>query len=86
VDLVRIKLLNSNRARAFYNAGLTTVSSIVASDMKKLEKILRSSMQFTSENPSGANNINTLVNSKGEMVFWCEGKSYTFYEASEGRF
>jgi hypothetical protein len=83
---VRIKLLNSNRARAFYNAGLTTVSSIVASDMKKLEKILRSSMQFTSENPSGANNINTLVNSKGEMVFWCEGKSYTFYEASEGRF
>lgn len=48
LDLIRIKLLNSHRARLFYNAGYTTVASIATCDLKKLERILRSSLQFVS--------------------------------------
>jgi len=85
LDLVRIKLLDKNRARLFYSAGLTTVASIATSDLKKLEKILRSSQQFISANPTidSNNKSNELVNSKGELVFWSDGKSYTYWEATE---
>lgn len=80
IDLVRIKLLNSQRARLFYNAGLTTVASIATADMKKLEKILRSGMQFVSADSLKANE---QLNSKGELVFWSDGKCYTYWEACE---
>jgi DNA polymerase theta len=60
LDLVRIKLLNSHRARLFYNAGYTTVASIAMCDLKKLEKILRSAITFASskqQNDEGGANV-----------------------------
>ncbi len=61
LDLIRIKLLNSHRARLFYNAGYTTVASIATCDLKKLEKILRSSLQFVSAKQDQENNNNSDV-------------------------
>ena len=58
LDLIRIQLLNSYRARIFYNAGYTTVASIATCDLKKLERILRSSLQFGSSKNSNETNDN----------------------------
>ena len=83
VDLVRISLLNSHRARAFYNAGYTNVASIAMCDLKTIEKILRSSMMFVGT--SGDNNkpINDQVDKiNSETAIWNDGKSYTYYQAS----
>ncbi len=63
VDLIRIKLLNSHRARLFYNAGYINVAAIATCDFKKLEKILRSSLQFVS-----AKNPNAVSNEKNSDV------------------
>jgi DNA polymerase theta len=81
VDLVRISLLNSHRARAFYNAGYTNVASIAMCDLKTVEKILRSSMMFIA---SGENKpINDQPNKiNSETVIWNDGKNYTYYQAS----
>lgn len=75
LDLIRIKLLNSHRARLFYNAGLTTVALIAMSDLKKIEKILRSSHSFSSkQSEQGDKN--------GEYVIWHDGIGYTYWQAA----
>jgi DNA polymerase I-like protein with 3'-5' exonuclease and polymerase domains len=79
LDLVRIKLLNSHRARLFYNAGYTTVASLAVCDLKKIEKILRSGMTF-SVNSNNGNKQDDYNNS--EAVIWHDNKGYTYWEAS----
>ena len=66
LDLIRIKLLNSYRARLLYNAGYTTVASIATCCMKKLERILRSSLQFVSS--KGTDNQES--ERTGEVIFF----------------
>ena len=82
LDLVRIKLLNSHRARLFYNSGYTTVASIAMCDLKKIEKILRTSISFacTKRTEMEHNESNQANNS--ESVIWSESKGYTYWEAS----
>jgi hypothetical protein len=76
LDLIRLDLLNSNRARLFYNAGFTTVASIaMVNDLKKIEKILRSSLVFSTI----TNNNDKQFN---DAVIWHEGRSYTYWDAS----
>ena len=85
LDLVRIKLLNSHRARLFYNAGFTTVASLAMCDLKKIEKILRTSISYghgkrnetESDSKMQSNNLNN-----SETVIWSETKGYTYWEAS----
>ena len=86
LDLVRIKLLNSHRARLFYNSGFTTVASVAMCDLKKIEKILRTSISYgygkrsENENVDNKNQANHMNNS--EAVIWSETKGYTYWEAS----
>ncbi|CAF0883929.1 unnamed protein product [Brachionus calyciflorus] len=80
LDLIRIKLLNSNRARLFYNAGCTTVASIAMCDLKKIEKILRSGISFIGKR--GHTNPNEQQINNSELVIWHDGKGYTYWEAS----
>ena len=80
LDLIRISLLNSQRARLFYTAGHTTVASIAMCDIKKIEKILRSSMTFVANKKPETDQVN---NNNSEVVIWSDGKGYTYWEASE---
>jgi len=86
LDLVRIKLLNSHRARLFYNAGFTTVASLAMCDLKKIEKILRTSISFGHGTRNDAESNSKLqsnqLNSNSEAVIWSETKGYTYWEAS----
>jgi len=86
LDLVRIKLLNSHRARLFYNAGFTTVASLAMCDLKKIEKILRTSISFghgTRNDAEGNSKLQSnQLNSNSEAVIWSETKGYTYWEAS----
>lgn len=89
VDLVRIKLLNSHRARLFYNAGYTTVASLAMCDLKKIEKILRSGVQFVGakreNNPNNNNNkpsTEEMDYNNSEVVIWHDGQGYTYWQAS----
>lgn len=85
LDLVRIKLLNSHRARLFYNAGFNTVASLAMCDLKKIEKILRTSISYghgkrnetESDSKMQSNHLNN-----SEAVIWSETKGYTYWEAS----
>jgi DNA polymerase theta len=86
LDLVRIKLLNSHRARLFYNAGFTTVASLAMCDLKKIEKILRASISFghgtRNDTESNSKLQSNQLNSNSEAVIWSETKGYTYWEAS----
>ena len=85
LDLVRIKLLNSHRARLFYNAGFTTVASLTMCDLKKIEKILRTSISYghgkRNETESDSKMQSSHLNNS-EAVIWSETKGYTYWEAS----
>jgi DNA polymerase theta len=88
VDLVRVKLLNSHRARLFYNAGYTTVASLAMCEIKKIEKILRTAVMFvgtkkatTTESGEMARVENSDCNNS-EVVIWHDGKGYTYWQAS----
>jgi hypothetical protein len=84
LDLIRISLLNSQRARLFYSAGHTTVASIAMCDIKKIEKILRSSMIFVAnKSKAETDQVNNNNNNNSEVVIWSDGKGYTYWEASE---
>jgi replicative superfamily II helicase len=41
IDLTKIKLVSSKRARALFSAGFTTVESVAAADPENLSKCLR---------------------------------------------
>ena len=77
LDLVRIELLNSHRARLFYNSGLTTVASIAMADLKKIERILRSGVQFAGKRVESENEQNCC-----DSAIWHDGKGYTYWEAA----
>ena len=46
VDLVRVSLLNAQRARAVFNAGFQTVASLAVADPAMLEQVIRNSAPF----------------------------------------
>ena len=77
LDLVRIDLMNSQRARLFYNAGLTTVASVAMADLKKIERVLRSGVQFGIKRDFENNEKNSC-----DVAIWHEGKGYTYWEAA----
>lgn len=45
-DLVRISLLNAQRARALYSAGLVTVAEVARANVTDVEKALRKAVPF----------------------------------------
>jgi hypothetical protein len=77
IDLVRIKLLNSQRARLFYKQGYTTVSSIAMCEQKTIEKLLRSSIAFIS-----VKHQQNQKQSTSEPAIWHDGRAYTYWEAA----
>lgn len=46
VDLVRISLLNAQRARLLYNNGFTSTASLATASPREVEHILRSAVPF----------------------------------------
>ena len=46
VDLVRISLLNAQRARALFNAGYQTTASLATAEPVTVEQIIRNSVPF----------------------------------------
>ena len=46
VDLVRITVLNAQRARALYNGGLQTVAAVSNADPVVVEKLLKTAVPF----------------------------------------
>ena len=83
LDLIRIQLLNSHRARLFYSAGYTTVASLAMCDSKKIEKILRSGMTFSlNSNNNAAKKEGREEYNNSEVVIWHESRGYTYWEAS----
>lgn len=45
-DLVRISLLNAQRARALYSAGMVTVAEVARANMADVEKALKKAVPF----------------------------------------
>lgn len=45
-DLVRISLLNAQRARTLYSAGLVTVAEVARTNITDVEKALRKAVPF----------------------------------------
>ena len=46
VDLVRVSVLNAQRARAMYNAGYQTVAALATADPTHLEQIIKNAVPF----------------------------------------
>ena len=46
VDLVRVSLLNGQRARLVYNGGFQTVASLAGADVMQIETILKNATPF----------------------------------------
>jgi DNA polymerase theta len=46
IDLVRISVLNAQRARAFFSAGYQTVASLASAEPVVVEQIIRNSAPF----------------------------------------
>ena len=46
VDLVRITILNAQRARALYNGGFQTVAAVSNADPVLVEKLLKTALPF----------------------------------------
>ena len=46
VDLVRVSLLNAQRARTLYNGGFQTVASLATAEPLSVEQLLRNARPF----------------------------------------
>ncbi|XP_030638851.1 DNA polymerase theta [Chanos chanos] len=82
-DLVRISLLNAQRARALHGAGFLTVSDLARANVADVEKALRKAIPFKSSKQEVGEKNEEAVESRNMRCIWVSGqKALTEREAA----
>ncbi|PIK33250.1 hypothetical protein BSL78_29938 [Apostichopus japonicus] len=84
VDLVRISLLNAQRARLLYNSGLTNPASVATASPREVERILRNAVPFKSGRQAVDEKDFEAAERRAARCIWASGKKgLTEAEAAE---
>ncbi|XP_016332814.1 DNA polymerase theta-like [Sinocyclocheilus anshuiensis] len=73
-DLVRISLLNAQRARTLYSSGFVTVAEVARADVTELEKALRKAIPFKSSRQAVDESKVEAQERKSMRCIWVSGK------------
>ncbi|TSQ12710.1 DNA polymerase theta [Bagarius yarrelli] len=73
-DLVRISLLNAQRARALYSAGLVTVAEVARASVTDVEKALRKAVPFKSSRQAVDESEEEAQERRSMRCIWVSGK------------
>ncbi|KAF4098560.1 DNA polymerase theta [Onychostoma macrolepis] len=73
-DLVRISLLNAQRARTLYSSGFVTVAEVARADVTELEKALRKAIPFKSSRQAVDESEVEAQERKSMRCIWVSGK------------
>ncbi|KAG7483905.1 hypothetical protein MATL_G00043240 [Megalops atlanticus] len=73
-DLVRISLLNAQRARALYSAGFVTVSELARASAADVEKVLKKSVPFKSSRQAVDESEQEAQERRSTRCIWVTGK------------
>ncbi|XP_023656412.2 DNA polymerase theta isoform X1 [Paramormyrops kingsleyae] len=73
-DLVRISLLNAQRARVLYSAGFVTVSEIARASAADVEKALRKTVPFKSSRQAVDESEQDVQERRATRCVWVSGK------------
>ncbi|MCJ8740817.1 hypothetical protein PDJAM_G00063470 [Pangasius djambal] len=73
-DLVRISLLNAQRARALYSAGLVTVAEVARANVTDVEKALRKAVPFKSSRQAADESEEEAQERRSMRCIWVSGK------------
>ncbi|RXN27034.1 DNA polymerase theta [Labeo rohita] len=73
-DLVRISLLNAQRARTLYSSGFVTVAEVARADVTEVEKALRKAIPFKSSRQALDENEVEAQERKSMRCIWVSGK------------
>ncbi|XP_044140055.1 DNA polymerase theta isoform X2 [Bufo gargarizans] len=83
-DLVRLDLLNAQRARALYNAGFITVSVLARGNVSDVETALKNAVPFKSSRRAVDEDEEAAQERRAARCIWISGKKgLTEREASE---
>ncbi|XP_069616586.1 DNA polymerase theta [Ranitomeya imitator] len=83
-DLVRLDLLNAQRARALYNAGLITVSVLARGNVSDVETALKNAVPFKSTRRAVDEDEEAAQERRAARCIWISGKKgLTEREAAE---
>ncbi|KAK2169547.1 hypothetical protein LSH36_9g16021 [Paralvinella palmiformis] len=83
VDLVRITILNAQRARALYNGGFQTVAAVSNADPVLVEKLLKTALPFQSKKPGdGETDWDAAERQKSRCIWVAGQKALTECEAA----
>ncbi|XP_043076751.1 DNA polymerase theta [Puntigrus tetrazona] len=73
-DLVRISLLNAQRARTLYSSGFVTVAEVAKADVTEVEKALRKAIPFKSSRQAVDESEVEAQERKSMRCIWVSGK------------
>ncbi|XP_041351343.1 DNA polymerase theta-like [Gigantopelta aegis] len=73
-DLVRVSLLNGQRARTLYNGGYQTIASLANADSSDVENLLKTSAPFQSTKRSDGESEWELAERRKAHCIWLTGK------------
>ncbi|XP_061105385.1 LOW QUALITY PROTEIN: DNA polymerase theta [Conger conger] len=73
-DLVRVSLLNAQRARALYGAGFLTVSDLAHASPTIVEKTLKKAVPFKSSRQAADESEQEAQERRGTRCIWASGK------------
>ncbi|XP_060792093.1 DNA polymerase theta isoform X2 [Neoarius graeffei] len=73
-DLVRISLLNAQRARTLYSAGLVTVAEVARANITDVEKALRKAVPFKSSRQAVDESEEEAEERRSMRCIWVSGK------------
>ncbi|XP_036379268.1 DNA polymerase theta [Megalops cyprinoides] len=73
-DLVRISLLNAQRARALYSSGFVTVSELARASAADVEKVLKKSVPFKSSRQAVDESEQEAQERRSTRCIWVAGK------------
>ncbi|KAI1903802.1 hypothetical protein AGOR_G00030960 [Albula goreensis] len=83
-DLVRVSLLNAQRARALYAAGFVTVSELARAKAADVEKVLKKAVPFKSSRQAADESEHEAQERRSERCIWASGgRSLTEREAAQ---
>ncbi|KAJ8405900.1 hypothetical protein AAFF_G00313370 [Aldrovandia affinis] len=82
-DLVRVSLLNAQRARALYAAGFVTVSELARASAADVEKVLKKAVPFKSSRQAADESEQEAQERRSERCIWVNGgRALTEWEAA----
>ncbi|XP_071956971.1 DNA polymerase theta-like [Antedon mediterranea] len=83
-DLIRISLLNAQRARLLYNSGLHTVANVAASNPAEIETLLRNAVPFQSTRRAEGELECEAMQRKKSRCIWATGRKGLTEEEAAG--